>query len=105
MPGKTDYKNPFSRELVRVPQRRVCRQANCAFEDDGPQGPARQTKLQRSSIAPKKGMTEMNDPNLTELRRLVGLHEKLVYEAVKAGKVAALPHESQLYAQAMQEHM
>jgi hypothetical protein len=47
----------------------------------------------------------MNDPNLAELRRLVGLHEKLVYEAVKAGTVAALPHESQLYAQAMQEHI
>lgn len=47
----------------------------------------------------------MDDPNLTELRRLVGQHEKLVYEAVKAGMVAELPHESQLYAQAMQEHM
>jgi hypothetical protein len=47
----------------------------------------------------------MDDPKLTELRRLVGQHEKLVYEAVKAGKVSELPHESQLYAQAMQEHM
>ena len=47
----------------------------------------------------------MDDPKFTELRRLVGQHEKIVYEAVKAGKVAELPHESQLYARAMQEHM
>ncbi len=47
----------------------------------------------------------MDEPKLTELRRLVGQHEKLVYEAVKAGMVAGLPHESQLFAQAMQEHM
>ncbi len=47
----------------------------------------------------------MDDPKLTELRRLLGQREKLVYEAVKAGMVAGLPHESQLYAQAMQEHM
>jgi len=47
----------------------------------------------------------MDDPKLTELRRLVGQHEKLVYEAVKAGKVAELPHESQLCAQAIQEHI
>jgi hypothetical protein len=47
----------------------------------------------------------MDDPKLTELRRLVGEHEKLVYEAIKAGTVPELPHESQLYAQAMQEHM
>jgi hypothetical protein len=47
----------------------------------------------------------MDDPKFTELRRLVGQHEKTVYEAVKAGKVAELPHESQLYARAMQEHM
>ena len=47
----------------------------------------------------------MDDPNRTGLRRLVGQHEKLVYEAVKAGMVAGLPHESQLCAQAMQEHM
>ena len=47
----------------------------------------------------------MDDPEVTELRRLVGQHEKIVYEAVKAGTVAELPHESQLYAQAMQEHL
>jgi hypothetical protein len=47
----------------------------------------------------------VDDPKLTELRGLVGQHEKLVCEAVKAGKVTDLPHESQLYAQAIQEHM
>jgi hypothetical protein len=47
----------------------------------------------------------MDDPELTELRRLVGQHEKLVFEAIKAGRVAELPHESQLYAQAVQEHL
>jgi hypothetical protein len=33
---------------------------------------------------------EMDDPELTELRRLVGQHQKLVYDAVKAGMVAGL---------------
>ena len=47
----------------------------------------------------------MDDPEFTELRKLVGQHEKLVFEAIKAGRVAELPHESQLYAQAVQEHM
>jgi len=47
----------------------------------------------------------MDDPTFTELRKLVGQHEKIVYEAVKAGTVAQLPHESQLFAKAMQEHM
>jgi hypothetical protein len=47
----------------------------------------------------------MDDPELTELRRLVGRHEKLVFEAIKAGTVAELPHESQLYAQAVEEHI
>jgi len=47
----------------------------------------------------------MDDPELTELRKLVGQHEKLVFEAIKAGTVAELPHESQLYAQAVKEHM
>jgi antitoxin (DNA-binding transcriptional repressor) of toxin-antitoxin stability system len=47
----------------------------------------------------------MDDPIFTELRKLVGQHEKIVYEAVKAGTVAQLPHESQLFAKAMQEHM
>src|ERR1700686_2351074 len=50
-------------------------------------------------------MTEMDDAKLTELRKMVSLHEKLVYDAVKAGTVGELPHESQLYAQAVQEHM
>jgi hypothetical protein len=48
---------------------------------------------------------EMDDPQYTQLRRLVGQHEKIVYEAVKAGQVAELSHESQLYARAVQEHM
>ena len=47
----------------------------------------------------------MDDPELTELRKLVGQHRKLVFEAIKAGTVAELPHESQLYAQAVKEHM
>ena len=47
----------------------------------------------------------MDDTLFSELRRLVGQHEKLVFEAIKAGRVAELPHESQLYAQAVQEHM
>jgi hypothetical protein len=47
----------------------------------------------------------MDDPKLTELRRLVGQHEKIVYEAVQADIVAKLPQESQLYAKAIQEHM
>jgi antitoxin (DNA-binding transcriptional repressor) of toxin-antitoxin stability system len=47
----------------------------------------------------------MDDPRFTEVRKLVGQHHKLVYEAVKADRVAELPHESQLFAKAMQEHM
>jgi hypothetical protein len=47
----------------------------------------------------------MDDAKLTDLRRLVGQHAKLVYEAVKSGMVVELPHESRLYAQAIQEHM
>ena len=47
----------------------------------------------------------MDDPQFTALRRLIGQHEKIVYEAVKASMVAELPHESQLFAKAMQEHM
>ena len=47
----------------------------------------------------------MDDPLFTELHKLVGQHEKIVYEAVKADTVAQLPHESQLFAKAMQEHM
>ena len=48
---------------------------------------------------------EMDESEFTELRRLIGQHEKLVFEAIKAGMMAELPHESQLYAQAVQEHM
>jgi hypothetical protein len=58
-----------------------------------------------SAILQTERGVEMDDRTLTELRRLVGEHEKLVYEAVKAGMVAELPHESQLYAQAIQEHL
>jgi hypothetical protein len=47
----------------------------------------------------------MDDHEFTELRMLVGQHEKLVFEAVKSGIVAELPHESQLFAKAIQEHM
>jgi hypothetical protein len=54
---------------------------------------------------PERGELEMDDPTFAELRRLVGQHEKTVYEAVKAGRVAQLPYESQLFAKAMQEHM
>jgi hypothetical protein len=50
-------------------------------------------------------MAGMDDPKLTELRKLAGQHDKLVYEAVKSGMVAQLPHESQIVAQAIQEHM
>ena len=52
-----------------------------------------------------RGGPEMDDPIFTELRKLVGQHEKIVYEAVKADTVDQLPHESQLFAKAMQEHM
>jgi hypothetical protein len=41
----------------------------------------------------------MDDPIFTELRKLVGQHKKIVYEAVKADRVAQLPHESQLFAE------
>ena len=47
----------------------------------------------------------MDDPKLTELRGLFGQLDKLVYEAVKAGKAAELPREGQLLARAIQEHM
>jgi hypothetical protein len=52
-----------------------------------------------------RAAAEMDDSKFTELRKLVGHHEKMVYEAVKAGTVAELPHESQLYAKAIQEHL
>jgi hypothetical protein len=50
-------------------------------------------------------MKEMDDARLKELRELVGQHAKLVYDAVKTGMESELPHENQLYAQAIREHM
>jgi hypothetical protein len=47
----------------------------------------------------------MDDDTLKELRELVGQHAKLVYDAIQNGTVGELPHESQLYAQAIREHM
>ena len=47
----------------------------------------------------------MDDDKLTELRKLVGEHAKFVYDAIKTGRLSELPYESQLYAQAIQEHM
>jgi hypothetical protein len=47
----------------------------------------------------------MDDSKFTELRRLTGRHNKLVYEAVKAGKVADLSPENQPLGRAMGEHM
>jgi hypothetical protein len=47
----------------------------------------------------------MDDSKITKLRQLTGQHNKLVYEAVKAGKVAELSPENQALAQAMGEHM
>ena len=45
------------------------------------------------------------DDELAKLRELTGQLQKLTYEAVKAGTVAQLPEEEQLFARAMQEHM
>jgi hypothetical protein len=47
----------------------------------------------------------MDDPQYTDLRKLVGQHQKLVYEAVKAGMVTELSPENQHSAKAIQEHM
>lgn len=47
----------------------------------------------------------MDDNELVKLRKLTGQLHKLTYEAAKAGMVDALPHEEQLFARAMQEHM
>jgi uncharacterized lipoprotein NlpE involved in copper resistance len=47
----------------------------------------------------------MDDPKLSVLRKFVSAHESLVYAAVKAGAVDDLPHESQLYAKVVREHM
>ena len=45
------------------------------------------------------------DDELAEIRELTGQLQKLTYEAVKAGTMAELPEEEQLFARAMQEHM
>ena len=45
------------------------------------------------------------DDELGKLRELTGQLQKLTYEAVKAGTMAELPEEEQLFARAMQEHM
>jgi len=47
----------------------------------------------------------MDDDLFKGLRELVGLHAKLVYDAIRAGTVGELPEESQHYAQAIREHM
>jgi hypothetical protein len=47
----------------------------------------------------------MDGDELAKLRKLTGQLHKLTYEAVKAGAVAELPDEEQLFARAMQEHM
>lgn len=47
----------------------------------------------------------MDEHKESELRGLLGQREKLIYEAVKAGRAADLPHEDQLLARAIQEHM
>lgn len=47
----------------------------------------------------------MDDDELAKLRKLTGQLHKLTYEVVKAGAVAELPDEEQLFARAMQEHM
>jgi hypothetical protein len=77
----------------------------CACQDGWTEALARHTEPQRSSMVTKKGVKEMDDDTLKELRELVGQHAKLVYDAVKTGMVGELPHESQLYAQAIREHM
>ena len=45
------------------------------------------------------------DDELAKLRKLTEQLQKLTYEAVKAGTMAELPEEEQLFARAMQEHM
>jgi hypothetical protein len=47
----------------------------------------------------------MDGDELAKLRQLMGQLHKLTYEAVKAGAVAELPDEEQLFARTMQEHM
>ena len=47
----------------------------------------------------------MEDPTLSELRKLINQKQKLIFEAVKAGTVSELSHQNQLEAKAIQEHM
>lgn len=47
----------------------------------------------------------MPDSKLTELRKLMGQRNKILYEAVKAGRAADLPPEDQAMARAVSEHM
>src|SRR6202158_6156403 len=77
----------------------------CACQGGRTEALSRHAEQERSSMVTKKGVKEMDDDVLKELRELVGQHAKLVYDAIKTGTVGELPHESQLYAQAIQEHM
>jgi hypothetical protein len=43
--------------------------------------------------------------DLREIRELVDTHTHLVYEAIKAGTVSELPHEEQIQARAIQDHL
>ena len=47
----------------------------------------------------------IHDSKLIGLRQLVGRHNKVLYEAVKAGRLADVPAEDQALARAMSEHM
>jgi len=47
----------------------------------------------------------LHDSKLSGLRELVGRKNKIVYEALKAGRLADLPPEEQALARAMSEHM
>jgi hypothetical protein len=47
----------------------------------------------------------MDGDELAKLRKLTGQLHELTYETAKADMVAELPHEQQLFARAMQEHM
>jgi hypothetical protein len=47
----------------------------------------------------------MSSNRKQQLRRLVDEDDHAIYEAVKAGKVSELPHEDQLQAKAMEEHL
>ena len=101
----TAHESLFSGLDSHSPGVRIFVKCICACKDGWTAALSRQTKPQRSSIVSKKGIKEMDDAKLKELRELVGQHAKLVYDAIKSGMVVELPHESQLYAQAVQEHM